>query len=85
MAVSALVKLSEDKITRQAYQRRQDDIILHNMRLNRLELEVKKRDAALADKDVALADKDVALADKDATLAGKDAIIAELRAKLGEK
>jgi predicted transposase/invertase (TIGR01784 family) len=28
MAVSALVRLSEDKVTRQAYQRRQDDIML---------------------------------------------------------
>jgi len=28
MAVSTLVRLSEDKVTRQAYQRRQDDILL---------------------------------------------------------
>ena len=34
MAVSKLVQLSEDKITRQAYQRRQDEIILFNKRIN---------------------------------------------------
>jgi hypothetical protein len=34
MAVSALVRLSEDKITRQAYQRRQDEIMLYNRNMN---------------------------------------------------
>ena len=34
MAVSELVRLSEDKITRQAYQKRQDEIMLYNKRLN---------------------------------------------------
>ena len=34
MAVSALVRLSEDKVTRQAYQRRQDDIMLAAKRTN---------------------------------------------------
>jgi len=36
MAVSALVKLSEDKVTRQAYQKRQDEIMLYNNRINAL-------------------------------------------------
>jgi hypothetical protein len=30
MAVSTLVRLSEDKVTRQAYQNRQDEIMLQN-------------------------------------------------------
>jgi len=34
MAVSALVRLSEDKVTRQEYQRRQDDIMLAAKKAN---------------------------------------------------
>jgi predicted transposase/invertase (TIGR01784 family) len=37
MAVSALVRLSEDKITRQAYQRRQDEITLYNQKAKNYE------------------------------------------------
>jgi len=33
MAVSALVRLSEDKVTRQAYQKRQDEVMLYNKRI----------------------------------------------------
>jgi len=33
MAVSAISKQSEDKIMRQAYQRRKDDIYFHNVEL----------------------------------------------------
>ena len=45
MAVSELVRLSEDKVTRQAYQRRQDEIILQNRkdrRMTELETENEK-------------------------------------------
>jgi len=38
MAVSALVRLSEDKIARQEYLRRQDDIMLYNKRARNYEL-----------------------------------------------
>jgi len=38
MAVSALVRMSEDKVTRQEYLRRQDDIMLHNKRARDYEL-----------------------------------------------
>ena len=34
MAVSTLVRLSEDKVTRQAYQKRQDEVMLYNKRIN---------------------------------------------------
>ena len=43
MVVSTLVRLSDDKIARQAYQRRQDDIALYN---HRLEYEKNRADQA---------------------------------------
>ena len=52
MVVSALVRLSEDKVTRQAYQKRQDEILLQHQkdrRLTELEAEVADKDAALAE------------------------------------
>jgi len=59
MAVSELVRLSEDKITRQAYQKRQDEIMLYNKRLNdyihmrhraeQAEAEIEKLRARLAE------------------------------------
>jgi hypothetical protein len=52
MAVSALVRLSEDKITRQAYQRRQDEIVLQQRKDNRvmeLEAENEKLRSRLAE------------------------------------
>jgi len=51
MAVSALVRLSEDKITRHAYQKRQDEIMLYNKRVYNYERMLEEKDAALADKD----------------------------------
>ena len=74
MAVSTLVRLSEDKVTRQEYLRRQDDILLQNKRsvdYNRMKRELVEKGATIAEKDAALADK--------------DAIIAELRSQLSKK
>jgi predicted transposase/invertase (TIGR01784 family) len=85
MAVSALVRLSEDKITRQAYQKRLDEIMLYNNRINAYKRRAEHAESALADKDAALADKDAALADKDATLADQAKQIAELRSLLDGK
>jgi hypothetical protein len=51
MAVSALARLSEDKITRQAYQKRQDEIMLQNRKdrkLSELEATIAKKDAIIA-------------------------------------
>ena len=42
MAVSALVRLSEDKVTRQAYQKRRDEIMLFNKRVKDYE-QMKQR------------------------------------------
>lgn len=56
MAVSALVRLSEDKVTRQAYQRRQDDIMLaakkandYKMMERRVEQEQRRAETAEAE------------------------------------
>ncbi|MCL2051125.1 MAG: Rpn family recombination-promoting nuclease/putative transposase [Lachnospiraceae bacterium] len=71
MAVSELVRMSEDKVTRQAYQRRQDEIMLYNNRVNNLtrkaEQESRRADEA------------------EATVADQAKIIAELRSQLAEK
>jgi hypothetical protein len=42
MAVSAIAKQSEDKIMRQAYQRRKDEIYFHNLELAKAEEAARK-------------------------------------------
>ena len=94
MAVSALVRLSEDKVTRQAYQRRQDDIMLaakkaNDYKLLELRAEQDRRraeqaESALVQKDVALADAESALVQKDVALADKDAALADKDAIIAE-
>ena len=71
MAVSTLVRLSEDKITRQAYQRRQDELMIQ-----------LRKERRLIELEVALAENEAALAEKDSVLAEKEASLAELRAQL---
>ena len=56
MAVSALMRLSEDKVTRQAYQKRQDEITLYNKRISNYKREIEEKDIALADKDAIIAE-----------------------------
>ncbi|MCL1997242.1 MAG: Rpn family recombination-promoting nuclease/putative transposase [Turicibacter sp.] len=86
MAVAELELKSMDKYERQAYQRRQDDILLYFMNINNRDKKIAEQERALADKnkvlankDKALADKDKILADKDKALADKDKILAEER------
>ena len=74
MAVSALVRLSEDKVTRQKYLRRQDDIMLHNKRVRDYEL-MKQR----AEQEKNRAEQAERASEE------KDAIIAQLKAQLGEE
>jgi len=74
MVVSALVRLSEDKVTRQAYQKRQDEIVLFNKRAR--DYEKMKQRAEQAENTIE---------EKDAALADKDAIIAELRSQISKK
>ena len=59
MAVSALIRLSEDKVTRQEYLRRQDDILLQNKRnieYNRMKREIIEQGATIAEKDAIIAE-----------------------------
>ena len=44
MAVSTLMRLSEDKLTRQAYQKRQDEVTLYNKRINDYRHRVEQSD-----------------------------------------
>ena len=78
MAISELVRLSEDKVTRQAYQRRQDEIMLYNKRIRDYqhiaEQEKHRADAA-----------ESALAEQEATIADQARVIAELRSQLDKK
>ena len=92
MAISTLAKLSEDKIIRQAYQKRQDEIMLINSTINnykrkaeqgmrKAEQEMRRAEQA----ESALEEKDAALAEKDAVLAEKDAVLAEKNAALASQ
>jgi len=74
MAVSTLARLSEDKITRQEYLRRQDDILFENKRnhdYKRMERELVHQGAVIAK--------------KDETIADQAKLIAELRSQLNKK
>jgi len=78
MAVSALVRLSEDKVTRQAYQKRQDEIVMYNKRISDYK--------HIADQANQRADQaEDMIEGKDATIAEQAKLIAELRSRLGEK
>ncbi|MCL1995865.1 MAG: hypothetical protein FWG63_06655, partial [Defluviitaleaceae bacterium] len=95
MAVSALVRLSEDKVTRQAYQRRQDDIMLaakkaNDYKLLELRAEQNRRRAEqdrhrAEQAESALAEKDVALADAESALVQKGVALADKDAALADK
>jgi hypothetical protein len=100
MAVSALARMSKDKIKRQAYQRRQDDILLYNKRMSdfmhmaeqekkRAEQAEKRAEQAekMATQEKKKAEKMIEQEKKSAEVAleEKDAIIAKLKARLDEK
>ena len=99
MAVTALQRQSEDKIIRQAYQRRQDEIYFYNKSkfeaeqtqrmLEQAELRADKAEYMLEQEKrnaaQALADKEQALADNKAALAEKDTLIAKLQAELNRR
>jgi len=68
MAVSAIIRQSEDKIMRQAYQRRKDEIYFNNLE--------RAEDRLRADQAEHRADQ------AEAQLADKDKIIAQLQAQL---
>ena len=88
MAVSELVKLSEDMIVRHAYQRRQDDIMLANAKAKKYEemkrqVEDSQRRAEEAQSEAE--DAKAVIADQSKQLADQAKLIAELQSKLGFK
>jgi len=62
MAVTALQRQSEDKIIRQAYQRRKDEIYFYNKERADDRRLLEQAEAKIAEKDAALADKDLLIA-----------------------
>jgi uncharacterized coiled-coil protein SlyX len=81
MAVSTLVRLSEDKLTRQEYLKRQDDIMLQNQKERRLvELET-----TIADQSTTIADQNTTVADQARENEQLRQQLAELRAQISKK
>ena len=80
MAVSTLVRQGEDKITRQAYLRRQDEIYFYNKNLS--ERDEYKRRAEQEQRRAELAES--ALEEKNTQLEEKDAENERLRRELAD-
>jgi uncharacterized coiled-coil protein SlyX len=78
MAVSTLARQGLDKVARQAYQRRKDEIHFYIKEKQDSENKLKEAEATIAE-------KDNALAEKEATLAEQAKIIAEPRSQLEKK
>ena len=95
MTMSTLVRLSESKLTRQEYLRRQDDILLAAKRANdyklmerRMEQEMreKEREKRRAEQEKRRAEQEKHRAEQaESALEEKDVIIAELKARFGIK
>jgi len=68
MAVSAIAKQSEDKVMRQAYQRRRDEIFFHNVEVEGERQRANQLQALIDEKDTALAEKDARIAQLEALL-----------------
>ena len=77
MVVSTLARLSEDKLVRQAYQRRQDDVAVYNIKVRNYEATIANQSTTIADQAAALAFKDNALADQSATIADQAVALAD--------
>jgi len=85
MAVAELMRLSEDKYKRQAYLRRQDDVIIYNSKLQLYEQSLKRSQAEVAQAQAEFAQAQAEFEQAEQQIAEKDIIIAELLARLGEK
>ena len=55
MAVSAIARQSEDKIMRQAYQRRKDEIYFHNKEIFDYQQRAEQAERASEEKDIIIA------------------------------
>ena len=78
MAVSAIARQSEDKIIRQSYQRRKEEMIIHNEVVEQL---TREKEQATHRAEQATREKEQA----ETTIADLEKIIAELHSRLGEK
>ena len=92
MAVSALARQSEDKIVRQAYQRRQDEIYFYNKnimeyKLREEELRRRAEESQRIAEEARRGEKEARCRAEiaESELGKKDALIAQLKARLGEK
>ena len=85
MAVKTLAKQGEDKLIRQAYQRRQDEIYFYNKEKYDNKCKLEEKDRKLEEKDRKLEENKRKLEEKDATIADQERLITELKARLGEK
>jgi chromosome segregation ATPase len=98
MAVSTLARLSEDKIARQAYRRRQDDINSYNMQINNYKRSIEEekqragKEKQRAEKEKQRAEKEKQRAEKEkqraekaeSILASQEATNANLEKKITE-
>ena len=64
MAVSAIARQSEDKIMRQAYQRRKDEIYFNNLERAEDRRKLEQMESQLADKDEIIAKLQAQLSEK---------------------
>jgi len=71
MAVSDLVKLSEDMIIRHAYARRQDDVMLYNKRISDYEHRIETAESEIEEKDAEIEQLRLQLAELRSQLAEK--------------
>ncbi|MCL1998776.1 MAG: Rpn family recombination-promoting nuclease/putative transposase [Turicibacter sp.] len=81
MAVAELELKSMDKYERQAYQRRQEDILLYFMNIDNRDKKIAEQERVIAEERKARAEQAKALAKEQAANAEKDRIIAELLAQ----
>ena len=83
MAIAALDRLSEDKIARQMYQRRMDELLVYNNTVKKAEMAEAAQLQAEAERQRAEA-AEVALADKETEIKQLRSQLAELQTKLNQ-
>jgi predicted transposase/invertase (TIGR01784 family) len=84
MAVSTLARQSEDKIARQAYQRRQDEIYYYNKEKYEYESRLEQERRRAEEERRRAEEAESVLAEKDAAIAGKDIENEQLRQQIAE-